>query len=152
MANYSVTDWVSAADDLDTVAAAIETKLETIDTSKTIRLLEVKALPGGKVEIGETVEEAIRREMIEEVNLELQDLRQFHVYSDPKRDFRHHSIEVTHIARAYKMPTAGYDEENAFVVKIEDIPWDNLAFDHAVILRDYLRYRNGEKAVSLIHQ
>ena len=102
-----------------------------------------KALPGGKVEIGETVEEAIRREMHEEVNLELQDLKQFHVYSDPARDFRHHSIEVTHLARAYTHPTAGDDAAKAWVVKIEDIPWDHLAFDHAMILRDYLSYRQG---------
>lgn len=42
-----------------------------------------KAIPGGKVEYGETVENAVRREMMEEVNLDLNDLRQFHVYSDP---------------------------------------------------------------------
>ena len=46
-----------------------------------------KALPGGKVEYGETVENAVRREMMEEVNLPLEDLRQFHVYSDPSRGF-----------------------------------------------------------------
>lgn len=100
-----------------------------------------KALPGGKVEVGETVEEAIRREMMEEVNLELEDLQQFHVYSDPQRDFRHHSVEITHLAKAYKIPVAGDDAAQAFVVKIEDIPWDNLAFDHALILRDYLQTR-----------
>ena len=60
-----------------------------------------KAIPGGKVEYGETVENAVRREMLEEVNLSLDDLRQFHVYSDPTRDFRHHSVEVAHTAKAY---------------------------------------------------
>lgn len=39
--------------------------------------------------------------MMEEVNLELQDLRQFHVYSDPSRDFRHHSVDVTHVAKSF---------------------------------------------------
>lgn len=102
-----------------------------------------KALPGGKVEYGETVENAVRREMMEEVNLELQELKQFHVYSDPKRDFRHHSVEVTHLAKAYSSPTAGDDAAKAFVVNLENIPWKEMAFDHAQILSDYLDYRNG---------
>ncbi len=108
-----------------------------------------KAIPGGKVEYGETVEDAVRREMMEEVNLELHDLRQFHVYSDPTRDFRHHSVEVTHVAKAFMSPTAGDDAAQAWVVKIEDIPWDNLAFDHAVILKDYLSYRVGDKEIAM---
>ncbi len=109
-----------------------------------------KALPGGKVEYGETVENAIRREMMEEVNLELFDLKQFHVYSDPSRDFRHHSVEVTHLAKAYKFPCAGDDAAKAFVVKLEDIPWDDLAFDHAKILKDYLEWKNYSNAYSII--
>jgi 8-oxo-dGTP diphosphatase len=99
------------------------------------------ALPGGKVEYGETVEEAVRREMREEVNLELSDLKQFHVYSDPMRDFRHHSVEVTHVAKAYTKPMAGDDAADAFVVTLDEIPWDQFAFDHAQILKDYLEAR-----------
>lgn len=110
-----------------------------------------KAIPGGKVEYGETVENAVRREMMEEVNLELDDLRQFHVYSDPKRDFRHHSIEVTHIAKAFHMPAAGDDAAKAFVVQLEDIPWQELAFDHAQILHDYIEYKNGGSQFAMIH-
>ncbi len=103
-----------------------------------------KALPGGKVEYGETVEAAVRREMKEEVNLDLKDLRQFHVYSEPTRDFRHHSVEVTHLARADALPKAGDDAAKAWVVKLENLPWDEFAFDHAQILRDYLAYRQGK--------
>ncbi len=109
-----------------------------------------KALPGGKVEVGETVEEAIRREMREEVNLELQELRQFHVYSDPARDFRHHSVEITYVARAFSAPTAGDDAAKAWVIRLEEIPWDGLAFDHATILRDYLLYRKGGAKVAMV--
>lgn len=110
-----------------------------------------KALPGGKVEYGETVETAIRREMKEEVNLDLHDLKQFHVYSDPTRDFRHHSVEVTHLAKTFHMPTAGDDAAAAFLVKIEDIPWKELAFDHAKILKDYLNYREGDKSLIMVN-
>lgn len=109
-----------------------------------------KALPGGKVEYGETVENAVRREMMEEVNLELHDLKQFHVYSEPTRDFRHHSIEVTHLAKAFSLPQAGDDAAKAFLVKIEDIPWKELAFDHAQILHDYLDYKNGKNQQAMI--
>lgn len=109
-----------------------------------------KAIPGGKVEYGETVENAVRREMMEEVNLELNDLRQFHVYSDPSRDFRHHSVEVAHLAKAFSPPTAGDDAAKAFVVKLEDIPWKELAFDHAKVLQDYIDYRNGNASASMI--
>lgn len=108
-----------------------------------------KAIPGGKVEYGETVENAIRREMMEEVNLELNDLRQFHVYSDPTRDFRHHSVEVAHVAKAYQSPTAGDDAAKAFIVKLEDIPWTELAFDHALVLKDYLEWRNGNSSIAM---
>lgn len=108
-----------------------------------------KAIPGGKVEEGETVENAVRREMNEEVSLDLQDLRQFHVYSEPKRDFRHHSVEVTHIAKANKAPVAGDDAARAFVVKLEDIPWNELAFDHAQILKDYIAWKNGDSSKAM---
>jgi len=110
-----------------------------------------KAIPGGKVEYGETVETAVRREMMEEVNLELQDLRQFHVYSEPTRDFRHHSVEVTYVAKAYSLPLAGDDAAKAFLVKIEDIPWKELAFDHAQILQDYLEYKNGNNSKIMLN-
>lgn len=110
-----------------------------------------KAIPGGKVEYGETVENAVRREMMEEVNLELEDLRQFHVYSDPARDFRHHSVEVAHTAKASQQPTAGDDAAKAFVVKLEDIPWNELAFDHAQILKDFIQWRNGDASLAMPH-
>jgi 8-oxo-dGTP diphosphatase len=109
-----------------------------------------KAIPGGKVEYGETVENAVRREMLEEVNLSLNDLRQFHVYSDPARDFRHHSVEVAHVAKAFQEPKAGDDAAKAFIVKLEDIPWTELAFDHAQVLKDYIDWRNGNDSTSVL--
>ena len=102
------------------------------------------AIPGGKVEWGESVEGAVRREMREETNLELTELRQFHVYSDPMRDKRHHSIEVAFLAKATSSPVAGDDAKEAYIVPLDRIPWEKLAFDHERILRDYLAFRAGD--------
>ena len=93
------------------------------------------ALPGGFVEIGETVEEACRRELMEETGVKAGPLRLLGVYSDPKRDPRAHTCSVVFLARiARATPKAGDDA--AAAEWIEDWTKLDLAFDHAKILRD----------------
>jgi ADP-ribose pyrophosphatase YjhB (NUDIX family) len=95
------------------------------------------ALPGGFVEYGETVEDAVRREMKEETGLELEDLRQFRVYSDPARDPRGHMVSVVFAARGLGKPEAGDDADRYRLIDLNDIPEPELVFDHAQILRDF---------------
>jgi 8-oxo-dGTP diphosphatase len=98
------------------------------------------ALPGGFVDVGETVEEAARREAREETSLEIDIVRQFHVYSDPYRDPRGHTVSVVFIGRAEGVPKGADDAEEARAFFLFELPSD-LAFDHRKILEDYLENR-----------
>jgi len=102
------------------------------------------ALPGGFVDYGESLEEAVRREAEEETGLELEDLEQFHTYSKPGRDPRFHTISTVYIARGKGKPKSGSDAANLKVVKIGELKDYDFAFDHKQIIEDYLRYRRDK--------
>jgi ADP-ribose pyrophosphatase YjhB (NUDIX family) len=95
------------------------------------------ALPGGLVDEGETVETAVRREMMEETGLELDDLRLFGVYSDPGRDPRFDCISVVFTAKGRGELKAGDDARVAKLVALDEVSRMTLAFDHGQILADY---------------
>ncbi len=103
------------------------------------------AIPGGFVDYGESVAEAAVREAKEETNLDLFDLRQFRVYSDPRRDERVHTISTVFTARGHGIPRAADDAAEIGIFERNDLPKD-LAFDHAQILRDYFDSRESGKA------
>jgi 8-oxo-dGTP diphosphatase len=98
------------------------------------------ALPGGFVEYGESLEQAAVREAREETSLKIKLLRQFHTYSDPRRDPRSHTISTVYIARAKGKPEAKDDAREVGIFPRSAIP-SPLAFDHDQILKDYFRFK-----------
>lgn len=99
------------------------------------------AIPGGYIDYGESVEAAARREALEEIGLQIDLQEQFQVYSDPRRDSRHHTLSVVFLATATGEPQSGDDAKNLALFEPWRIP-TNLCFDHNQILQDYFRYRN----------
>lgn len=97
------------------------------------------ALPGGFVDIGESVEAGAIREAKEETGLDVSLQALLGVYSAPDRDPRGHTISTVYIADAQGRPRAADDAAELDVFSLEALP-EPLAFDHAGILRDYCDY------------
>ncbi len=104
------------------------------------------AFPGGFVDRNiESCDEAIIREIKEEINLDVISLKQFRLYSEPKRDPRGHVASMVYDVKARGELKAKDDASKATVFSNEEIVNSKLAFDHGKIFQDYLHSIDYDK-------
>ena len=103
------------------------------------------ALPGGFVDIGESLEDAAIREAKEETSLDVNLIEQFHVYSKPDRDPRSHTVSIIFIGEGNGELKGQDDARQAAVFSENSLP-EIIAFDHKKIILDYFHYiKTGQK-------
>jgi len=97
------------------------------------------ALPGGFVDIGESLENAAIREAKEETSLDVTLIEQFHAYSKPNRDPRFHTVSVVFAGEGRGELKGRDDAKRAEVFTENNLP-EQIAFDHRDIINDYFNY------------
>ena len=103
------------------------------------------ALPGGFVDPGESLAQAVRREALEETDLRVSVVELFHVYSTPWRDPRGDTVSAVYHCRAQGAPQGGDDAASARAFPFENLPRE-LAFDHGKIIQQFIHWRRtGER-------
>lgn len=92
------------------------------------------ALPGGFLRMDESAEQGALRELKEETGLETAYIKQFHTFTEPKRDPRERVITIAYYALVRLQDVQGGDDAaRAEWFALDDVP--ALAFDHDQILR-----------------
>lgn len=99
------------------------------------------ALPGGFVNMDETLEEACKRELLEETGLEVEKMNQFKAFDALHRDPRHRTISVVFSTQLTNMAEVKGADDAAVAswFPVSELP--DLAFDHQQILGEFFRMK-----------
>lgn len=94
------------------------------------------ALPGGFVDKNEHIEAAAKRELLEETNIQLFQVKQIGAFGDPNRDPRHHTLSVAYYGEVDALAEAKAQDDAKSVqwFSLNELP--ALAFDHNDIIRE----------------
>src|SRR5690606_10407082 len=94
------------------------------------------ALPGGFVDKNEHIEAAAKRELLEETNIQLFQVKQIGAFGDPNRDPRHHTLSVAYYGEVDALAEAKAQDDAKYVqwFSLNELP--ALAFDHNDIIRE----------------
>lgn len=127
------------------------------DDSKVLFIKRVKdpfkgkmVFPGGFIKMGETVEEAAKREVKEETSLDIELDHILGVYSDPARDPRGHIMSTVFVGKISsnsnnKEPVAGDGASAVKWISIEDIEQEDFGFDHKKIMKDFKEWKHSKQ-------
>jgi 8-oxo-dGTP diphosphatase len=103
------------------------------------------ALPGGFVRVDETLDEAARRELVEETGLKNVFLEQLYTFGEVERDPRERVVSIAYYALvklSEHAAKAATDAANARWFPVSEVP--RLAFDHANILQTAIERLKGK--------
>jgi len=139
----------------ETPKITVDIIIELVDQpGRPILLIERKhppygwALPGGFVDVGETLEQAAVREAAEEISLNVTLKTLLGCYSGADRDPRGHTVSAVYIAETTGTPEAADDAANVQAFTLDELP-ASLAFDHDLILTDYRYFIKEGKTAPL---
>lgn len=92
------------------------------------------AFPGGFLNMDESAEEGVKREVKEETGLNLDSVEQIHTFTNPDRDPRERVITIAYFAKIeIREVKGGDDAREARWFTLDSLP--ELAFDHDQILK-----------------
>lgn len=95
------------------------------------------ALPGGFVDLNETVEEALIREIKEEAKVDINFIKLAEVRSKPNRDPRGSVVSIVFKATTTDYPIAADDAKSVKLIKTKDeLDELNIVFDHKEIINN----------------